>query len=167
MLKHAFVALLSVAFISTASAQTGGGPAVTMNDRMAALHAINMPPDGRMRVMNACDERVAPQFLPANIGGPVGTALVVVVGGGENSATCYGDGPGLLFVLKREGANFRVIFQGQGFLSILPSTHSGAHDLSIGGPGFTFPVYTWNGHEYTLSARSISDTQFGEGQTLP
>ncbi|HVY86466.1 MAG TPA: hypothetical protein VG943_15135 [Caulobacterales bacterium] len=165
MFKRLIVAFACVALVSNALAQTG--PAISASDRMAALHAINMTPVGGGQVVNACEDRVAPQFYPANIGGPVGTALLVVIPGGPNSATCYGDNPGALFLLKREGAAFRTIFQGQGILAILPSAHSGAHDISIGGPGFSFPVYTWNGHDYAISSRTISDTQFGAGQMLP
>ena len=168
MLKQIIAAALAFATLSAtqASAQPAA-PQVVQGDRMALLHALNLPPDARGRVMNACDERVAPQFFNVNLGGSVGGAVLVLVSGGPNSVTCYGDVPGVFFLMKRDGGSFHQIFTGQGFFVVLPTAHLGVHDLSIGGPGMSFPLYTWNGHDFSASSRSISDATLGTGQAYP
>ena len=168
MLKHIVAAALALAVLSgiSASAQPAAPP-VAQGDRMLILHALNMPPDARGRVMNASDERVAPQFFNVNLGGSVGAGVLVLVTGGPNMVTCYGDVPGVFFLMQRSGGAFHQIFTGQGYFVILPTSHLGVHDLSIGGPGFSFPLYTWNGHAYVASSREISDTALAAGQQYP
>ncbi|MES1156394.1 MAG: hypothetical protein ABUL73_01325 [Alphaproteobacteria bacterium] len=168
MLKHIVAAALALAaFSGTLASAQPAAPPVAQGDRMQLLHALNMPPDARGRVMNACDERVAPQYFNINLGGTVGAAVLVLVTGGPNQVTCYGDVPGVFFLMKRDGGAFHQIFTGQGFFVILPTTHLGVHDVSIGGPGFSFPLYTWNGHAYTASSRTISDATLATGQQYP
>jgi len=168
MLRHIAVAAIAIAALSGAFASAQpAAPAVAQADRTAILHTLNMPPDARGRVMNACDERVAPQYFNVNLGGSVGAAVLVLVTGGPNMVTCYGDVPGVFFLMKRDGGAFHQIFTGQGYFVILPSTHLGVHDLSIGGPGMSFPLYTWNGHDFSASSRQISDATLATGQQYP
>jgi hypothetical protein len=119
-------------------------------------------------VENACGSQVHPQTLPAEVGGDVGLAWLVVVPGGNETPGCYGDVPGDMFLLRRGNAGYAVIFAGRGYVSILPSTGvGGVHDLALGGPGFSFPVFAWDGAGYAPAGRTISDEEFGATSSLP
>jgi hypothetical protein len=119
-------------------------------------------------VENACGTRVHPQTLPADVGGDVGLTWLLIVPGGEGSPTCYGDVPGDMYLLWREDAGYAVIFSGGGYISILPETGvGGVHDIVLGGPGFSFPVFTWDGAAYAPADRTISDEEFAQHPMLP
>lgn len=159
----AAAALLAVC--ASASAQPAP-PAVTAADRAAILRTQNLTPNARGQVKNACDELVTPKFLPADLGGAVGTAILFVMEGGPNTAACYGDGPDL-HLMKREGAAFREIYSASGrYLIILPRMTNGVRDIADGGRGFAFPLWRWNGTRYVFANRTISDAEAGAGSTF-
>ncbi len=136
-------------------------------DKTQLLRALALEPDAQGQVDNGCGENVRPQILPVALGGALGTAQLVIIGGGPNTLTCNGDGPGALTLVQRDSTGFRPIFAGRGYLSVLPTRHNGVSDISFGGPGFTFPVLQWDGQSYVDSGRTISDTEFTAGTVLP
>ena len=92
-------------------------------------------------------------------GGSVGTATLFAIPGGPNIAACYGDGPDL-HLMMRDGARWREIYSARGrVLILLPTCTAGVRDIADGGPGFSFPVWTWNGSRYTPAEREISDAE--------
>jgi hypothetical protein len=112
--------------------------------------------------MNACGELSTPQFLQAELGGSAGTATLFAISGGPNTSACYGDGPDLHLMI-RNGADWREIYSAQGrMLIILPTSTAGARDIGDGGPGFTFPVWVWNGSRYVDAGREISDAELSK-----
>ncbi|NJN40757.1 MAG: hypothetical protein HC807_08045 [Gammaproteobacteria bacterium] len=118
-------------------------------------------PTRRGLVMNECGDPVRPEFLPAELGGSVGTAILFAIGGGPTIATCYGDGPDL-HLFMRETGGWREIYAARGeILAILPTTTAGVRDLAGGGPGFSFPVWSWDGSRYVFAGRDISDAELG------
>lgn len=123
----------------------------------AALKAAGMELQADGLVMNACDEKVKPGVYAADVGGAVGRAYLITMEGGPNMVTCYGDGPGIWLVRDAAGS-FGVILQGMGFLAIMPTEHMGVKDVTIGGPGFEFPVFAWNGKTYEPSG-TIKDSE--------
>ena len=166
MRLHLIAAIAGLAWAASASAQPTSPP-ISVAEQATILHAMQLTPDARGRVVNACEDKVSPQYLRADLGGAVGMAVLVIVPGGPNSATCYGDAPGDMQLMKREGASWRAIFTGAGYIAILPTLHGGVHDIALGGPGFSFPVYQWNGRAYDIAPRKISDTEFGRYPSLP
>ena len=139
------------------------------NDQAAILTALRLSADAQGQVMNECGELVTPQYLPAELGGAVGTATLFAMSGGPNMASCYGDGPDL-HLLMRDGAGWREIYSARGrVLVILPTATSGVRDIADGGPGFSFPVWTWNGKAYAPAGREISDAELSslEATYLP
>jgi len=52
-----------------------------------------------------------------------------------------------------------MIFNDTGHLAVMPTQHSGVRDIAVGGPGFEFPGYHWNGSAY-VQGRTISDKEF-------
>lgn len=144
---------------ATQSATVG----LSASDKTAILRQMSLSADARGQVENECGEKVTPQFLSAALGGPVGTATLFVMEGGPNTATCYGDGPDL-HLMKREGAAFREIYSARGrMIIVLPTLTGGVHDIADGGPGFSFPVWKWNGTDYADSGRHISDQESARG----
>jgi hypothetical protein len=122
-------------------------------DQAAILFAANVETNARGEALNECNEYVTPGFIPVDLGGQVGAAVLFVMDGGPNSASCYGDGPGLT-LYRRNGADWQMIYSSRGaMLVVLPSANNGAKDLVQGGPGFEHPRYRWNGTEYAPAGR--------------
>lgn len=66
--------------------------------------------------------------------------------------TCWGGGAGVhmnLLIKGRDG-QWRPQFGFPGIPHVLESGHLGFPDIEIGGPGFCFPVWRWNGQAYAL-----------------
>lgn len=166
--------MVTACFVSLWFALSAGGVAaastageVTDADRAAILRALELTADGQGQVTNECGERVTPQFLPAKLGGAAGTGVLFAISGGPKAATCYGDGPDLhLFV--RDGAAWREVYSARGrMLIILPTSTRGVHDIADGGPGFSFPVWTWDGRVYAPARREIADSELDGATFLP
>jgi hypothetical protein len=176
-LKFASVLLLALAACGPAAspggagAQTAAAPTQTgalgEGERIALLASLNLRADAAGLVENECGEKVTPQVRLVELGGAVGTAALLVMEGGPNTATCYGDGPGLT-LLRRDGASWRAIYASRGgFLAVLPSQTGGVRDIAFAGPGFEHPLWVWNGSEYAPAGRSIADAQMAGATILP
>lgn len=74
-----------------------------------------------------------------------------------NSYTSGHTGQSIALFIKDATGKYKMHF---GFPGMVPYAMAAAAnkypDLIVGGPGFTFPVYRWNGKAYTLN-RNISD----------
>lgn len=166
-LLAAGTALLSLAF-SACDGQVAPPDTrpLTDTDRTAILRTLRLSADANGRVMNECGELTTPQFLPAELGGVIGTAVLFAISGGPNMATCYGDGPDLHLFL-RETAGWREIYSARGrMLVILPTATGGVRDLADGGPGLSFPVWAWNGTRYAPAGRDISDADLSKLEAI-
>lgn len=147
-----------------AAAQTNE---VSDADRAAIVRALQLSADAQGQVENECGEPVTPQFLAADVGAGVGRAVLVVMSGGPNSITCYGDGPGLSLLRNDSGA-WRLIYSHRGGpMLILPSQHNEANELASGGPGLAFPVWRWNGTDYEFAGRDVGDAEIADARILP
>ena len=71
----------------------------------------------------------------------------------EGGTFCYGRAEaGYALLSKQADGSWRVMTGGSGIPAFLKSRGSGKWpDISIGGPGFCFPVQRWNGKEYALN----------------
>jgi hypothetical protein len=162
-----FVAFSLLATATHGQPAAKAGASAAAPDSTALLKTIGLTPDVSGRVENECGERVAPSVQAAELGGALGTAWLIAIGGGPNSATCYGDGPDL-HLLTREGTGYREIYAARGrMLIVLPTSTNGVRDLADGGPGFSFPVWAWNGKAYAPANRSVADSQIGDATFLP
>lgn len=163
MPRAAAVTLLSLGFAACdgPAVVPGSGP-LAESDRAAILEMLDLSAGAQGQVVNECGELVTPQFLPAELGGPVGTAVLFAISGGQQMATCYGDGPDL-HLMMREAAGWGEIYSARGrYLIILPTATGGVRDIADGGPGFSFPVWIWNGTRYAPAGREVSDTELSE-----
>jgi hypothetical protein len=78
-----------------------------------------------------------------------GRPEAVVTDGGTY---CYGNtGTGFTLLSKQANGNWRKITGDTGIPEFLKTKGSGGWpDISVGGPGFCFPVERWNGKAYAL-----------------
>jgi hypothetical protein len=135
---------------------------LTDADRAAILSALGLSANADGRVVNECGDPVVPSFLPAELGGSIGTATLFAIGGGPSLASCYGDGPGI-HLFMRDGSSWREIYSARGrMLAILHTATGGVRDIADVGPGFSFPVWTWNGTHYAPANREISDAELAK-----
>ncbi|MEZ5956918.1 MAG: hypothetical protein R3C27_06875 [Hyphomonadaceae bacterium] len=154
-----------------ADAQTAGASAqsgdVTDAERAAIFTALSMSADPQGQVVNACDERVTPQFTVVDLGSGPGRVVAFTIGGGPNILTCYGDGALTILMRNNDGA-WGEIWQGSpGGAIILSTQHNGGNDIAAGGPGFSFPVSQWNGTTYVSANRSVSDSALADARFIP
>jgi hypothetical protein len=153
-----------------ADAQTAGAAAtsgeVTAAEKTAILAALNLRANAQGLVQNECGDMVMPQFFAIDLGAGVGRAVAFMIGGGESIASCYGDGP-LTVIYRNTGGAWREIYQQRaGSPAILPAQHNGGNDLAAGGPGFSFPVWEWNGNEYAFANREVPDSALSDARFI-
>lgn len=70
----------------------------------------------------------------------------------EGGSFCYGNtGAAFWLVSKQKGGVWKLLFNSTGMAEFLKLRGAaGWPDISVGGPGFCFPVYRWNGKAYLL-----------------
>src|SRR6476469_5626165 len=68
----------------------------------------------------------------------------------EGGAICYGNtGTGFWLLSKQPSGRWSKLYDSQGIAEFLPTRGANKMpDLSVGGPGFCFPVLRWNGKAY-------------------
>jgi hypothetical protein len=139
---------------------------VTDAEKNAILAALSLTANAQGQVQNECGDMVVPQFIVTDFGAGVGRAVSFVIGGGPSMAACYGDGP-LIVVYRNAGGSWREIYQQRGGMpAILSTQHNGGNDIAAGGPGFSFPVWEWNGNEYAFANREVPDTALSDARFI-
>lgn len=138
---------------------------VTAEDRAGILAALHAAADASGMIENECGEKVTPRFLPEDLG--AGRTVAFVMEGGPNTISCYGDGP-LVQLMRNDGGAWSEIYQNRGGgIIVLSTKHNGANDLADGGPGFSFPVWQWNGSAYENANRQVADSALGDARFIP
>lgn len=71
----------------------------------------------------------------------------------EDGSFCHGAaGTGYQLLSRQTGGGWRLIAANSGIPQFLSSKGAeGWPDISVGGPGFCFPVERWNGKAYVLN----------------
>ncbi len=69
---------------------------------------------------------------------------------GEDGTVCHGpSGTGFTLLSKQANGKWKKIFASDGIPEFLKTKYGGGWpDISIGGPGFCFPVMRWDGRAY-------------------
>lgn len=152
---------------TAAEASAAGGAEVSDAEKSAILAALSLSANAQGLVQNECGDMVTPQFILTDLGAGVGRAVAFVIGGGPSAAACYGDGS-MVQLMRHENGSWREIYQVRGgMMIILPTTHNNANDLADGGPGFSFPVWEWNGNEYAGAGREVADSALDGARFVP
>lgn len=101
-----------------------------------------------------CDDPGTPSYTPGAVEmvGDLnrdGLPEAIVTEGGTY---CYGaTGTGFWLLSQQRAGGWQLITQSQGIPEMLKTRGVGGWpDISIGGPGFCFPVQRWNGKAYVL-----------------
>lgn len=150
----------------TAAATATQSTEVSDADKAAILGAMQLSANAQGLVQNECGDMVTPQFFAIDLGAGVGRAVAFMIGGGASIASCYGDGP-LTVIYRNTGGAWREIYQQRGGSpAILPAQHNGGNDLAAGGPGFSFPVWQWNGAEYAFANREVTDSALSDARFI-
>ncbi|MDZ4776718.1 MAG: hypothetical protein SGJ23_08035 [Alphaproteobacteria bacterium] len=166
-MRAVLIAFALAAMAPLAAAQEPDADAVVLTDyerqQMNALLELSSEADGR--VTNACGDKVTLDVKRVDLGN-LGNHLVVVVPAGTTAPACYGDGPGDVYVVRYLRTDFSVIFNGQGYIALLPNASTGIPDIALGGPGQAFPVHTFSRTRYVRTNRTISDATFARAATI-
>jgi hypothetical protein len=149
------------------TAVTTAGAEATEAERAAILAALNLRANAQGLVENECGDMVEPQFIAPDLGPGVGRAIAFVIGGGPSAASCYGDGPLVMLMRENNGAWSDIYMNRGGPMIILPAQHNNANDLADGGPGFSFPVWEWDGSTYVNARRAVPDSALGDARYVP
>ena len=148
----------------SAGAQPAANAPVSEAEKTAILTALHLRANAQGLVVNACNDPVAPQYLPVDVG--VGRTVLFVMVGGPSIYTCYGDGPDL-HLMQQNGAAWTAVYENSGgYMVVLTTTHRGARDLAFGGPGFEHGKYEWNGTSYVQNG-TVDDEALANAQTYP
>lgn len=136
-----------------ASAQARLTPA----DETAAFRAAGFKKVGRQ--WKSCDDSDAGSYTPGTVeqvrdinGDGLPDAVIT-----EGSAMCYGmTGQSFWLVSKQAGGTWKLVFNEVAVPTFLPrraapGVSGGWPDVELGGPGFCFPVWRWNGSAYALN----------------
>lgn len=91
----------------------------------------------------------------------------------EELFVCYGNtytsgnaGAEVVLFVKNSTGNYAPVLSYSGVLPFaLPTANKGYPDLPLGIPGFTFPVYQWNGSKYEQKGK-ISDEELKKLKTI-
>jgi hypothetical protein len=151
-----------------AEAQTSPAPSEASEvERAAILNALSLRANAQGLVENECGDLVEPQFIVPDLGPGVGRAIAFVIGGGQSSATCYGDGPLVMLMRENNGAWGNIYMNRGGPMIILSAQHNNANDLADGGPGFSFPVSEWDGATYVNARRAVPDAALSDARFVP
>lgn len=138
--------------ITLALAAAAATPKLTPADTAAAFRAAGfVRKAGQWR---SCDDPGTAGYMPGSVelvqdmnGDGKPEAIIT-----ESSSFCFGAAEqGYVLVSKQANGSWKKITGGTGMVSVL-KTKGAANwpDLSIGGPGFCFPVERWNGKAYAL-----------------
>lgn len=101
------------------------------------------------QVLDACDQPTEPQVDVVDLNGDGNPEVFVSVGG-----LCYGNtGVNLSLLIRDKQGQWHDNFGFPGIYKVLGTRHLGYPDIEIGGPGFCFPVWRWNGSRYRIFKR--------------
>ncbi len=100
-------------------------------------------------ILDACEQPTKPEIEVKDLNGDGKPEVFVMVGG-----SCYGNtGVNLSLLIKDKQGNWKDNFGFPGIYKLLDTKNLGYPDIEIGGPGFCFPVWRWNGNKYAIHKR--------------
>lgn len=134
--------------IALAAAATALPPA----DRNAAFTAAGATRRGGKWVICKEDAQAAARIDFIGDVNADGRPEAVIV---EDGSFCHGaTGTGFALVSKQADGKWKLMTQMSGIASFLKTRGTGGWpDISVGGPGFCFPVLRWNGRDYANNRR--------------
>jgi hypothetical protein len=145
--------LLVTGLLAALPATAADPPALAPDDLAAAFSAAGFQQAADGRWSRCQEDPPTMSYMPGQAGvtdlnGDGQPELWIT----ESSLFCYGNTGSAFVLLTREGTGWRPLLDEVGMPLQLDARHDGWPDIEVGGPGFgRFPVYRWNGHDYTLA----------------
>lgn len=103
------------------------------------------------------------KVLPTDLNGDGKAEIFIIFG---NSFTSGETGSNILLFIKDKAEMYQSNFGFSGTAPlIMPAKNLGYPDLLIGGPGFEFPAWRWNGKEYSFY-KKITQKNLGKINTI-
>jgi hypothetical protein len=136
--------------MKAATAQSGEVPKLSPAEMTAIYKAAGLTERGG-KVIDACGKPVEPKVDVVDLNGDGQPEVFVQV----MDSMCYGMAGGELFLfIKDKHGHWRsnLGFSAGGY-KLLSTKNKGYPDIEIGGPGFCFPVWRWNGRAYAIHKR--------------
>jgi hypothetical protein len=112
---------------------------------MAAVYKAAGLKERGGKILDACGKATEPQVDVVDLNGDGQPEVFVLAEG-----TCYGRAGGELSLLIKDSQGrwqSNLGFSAGGY-KLLSTKNKGYPDIEIGGPGFCFPVWRWNGKAY-------------------
>lgn len=140
----------SVFGVSSSSALAAPLSSVSAADARAIHKAVGLI-EREGKLFNTCGEIVEPELeaVDLNFDGRV-EVFVTILGACRGGAA----GAELSLLIKSQNGRWNVNlgFPAGGY-KLLTTKHMGFPDIEIGGPGICFPVWRWNGKQYSIYKR--------------
>lgn len=137
-----FFLLSSITAIPAYAAAQQGTP-LNAAEKIAIWKAAGFSLRGG-KVYDGCDQPKQPDIERRDLNGD-GAAEAIVTDGG----TCYGMTAAYFAVLTSDGrGKWRTVINLIGIPNFMKTRAKGWPDIEVGGPGFCFPVWRYNGKSY-------------------
>ncbi|MBI2276485.1 MAG: hypothetical protein HYU74_03965 [Dechloromonas sp.] len=151
MLRLALVITIGVVFgVSGSFAIAASSSSVSAADTRAIYIAVGLT-ERAGKLYDACGEIVQPEFEAVDLNSDGRLEVFVTIPG-----ACQGGAAGaeLSLLIKGSKGHWKVNlgFPAGGY-KLLTTRNMGFPDIEIGGPGFCFPVWRWNGSHYAIYKR--------------
>jgi len=117
---------------------------------LKAIYAAVGLKERKGKVLDDCEQPVWPKIDFVDLNGDDQAEVFVFV-----SSSCYGAAGGQLSLLIKDNSGrwkSNLGFPAGGY-KVLSTKNKGYPDIEIGGPGFCFPVWRWNGTKYDIHKR--------------
>lgn len=135
-------------WLLAAPALGAGAPNLSAADLKAVYAAAGLA-ERNGQLLDACEQPTQPQVDVVDLNGDGKPEVFVSVSG-----SCYGNtGVNLSLLIRDRPGRWKDNFGFPGIYKLLPTRHLGYPDIEIGGPGFCFPVWRWNGSHYRIFKR--------------
>lgn len=151
ILRFALVTTIGVVFgVSGSFAFGASASSVSAADTRVIYKAVGLT-ERAGKLFNACGEIVQPELEAVDLNSDGQPEVFVTVPG-----SCQGGAAGaeLSLLIKSGKGHWKVNlgFPAGGY-KLLTTRNMGFPDIEIGGPGFCFPVWRWNGSQYAIFKR--------------
>jgi hypothetical protein len=137
---------------ATAAVSPGESPTLSAAETNAVFLAAGFTQRGNQWRSPCGEEDPSPSYGSGSIEQVTdlngdGRPEVVIIEGGTY---CYGmTGQGYSLLTQQADGRWKLMSSGTGMIEMLATKGSNGYpDISLGGPGFCFPVLRWNGREY-------------------
>lgn len=151
MLRFALLTTVGVVFgASGAFAIGASSSSISAADTRIIYKAVGLT-ERAGKLFNVCDEIVQPELEVVDLNSDGQPEVFVTVPG-----SCQGGlaGAELSLLIKNSKGHWKLNlgFPAGGY-KVLTTRNMGFPDIEIGGPGFCFPVWHWNGSQYAIYKR--------------